>query len=239
MVADPADARGIRFLKARQNTVRALAPEPIFLRIVTYLGDERELVRGSRTLRSGDEAAAFNVASAQTWPAVRSVLDDDPIILTVRPWVRGSTWRRVADRAVPSEPEVAVLRGPLPLGPVLLLQKPHMPRSEAAIRISSVLLLLVLLGGGWSAAASNGRGSAMEVTGLAPAYGLCLVVLLGIGVALLGGDPGGPTGLVAVTVGGALGWIQTWRRWRSRGSREGSYERSASAPSTRSTSPGV
>ena len=46
IVSDPASDGGIRFLKARQNTVRALAPESTFLRIVTYLGDERALLAG-------------------------------------------------------------------------------------------------------------------------------------------------------------------------------------------------
>jgi hypothetical protein len=239
IVSDPAGDGGIRFLKARQNTVRALAPDAIFLRIETYLGDERALLEGSPTRRSGSDAATFNAASARVWPAVRSVLDDDPIIVAVRQWVRAPTWRRVADRVVPGAPDVAVVRGPVPHGYVPLPEKPEVSRSQAAIRISSVLLLLGLLGGGWSAAASRNRGSIIDATGLAPALGLCLVVLVGIAVALLGGDPGGPAGLVAVALVGVAGWIHAWRRTHEGGPDMPPYERSASAPSTRSTSPGV
>jgi hypothetical protein len=212
MVADPANDGGIRFLKARLNTVRALAPEAIFLRIVTYLGDERNLLRGLPTRRSGDDSTTFNAASAQTWPAVRSEIEADPIILVVRPWVRSSTWKRVADRAVPGDPDIAVLRGPVPSGVVRFPLKPDVSRSQAAVRISSALLLLGLLGGGWSARASTGRGSGLDAIALAPAFGLCLVVLIGIAVALLGGDPGGPAGLSTVALAGAIGWVDAWRR---------------------------
>jgi hypothetical protein len=216
MVADPRSDRGLRSLKALQNTVRALAPEPIFLQIVTYLGDERNLLQGVPTRRTGDGAAAFNAAATKTWLAVRSQLDDDPIILVVRSWVPGSTWQRVADRAAPGDPDIAVVRGPVPRGDVPFPQEPHVSRSEAAIRISSALLLLGLLGGGWSAAAPTGRWSTVDATGLAPAFGLCLVVLVGIGIALLGGEPGGVTGLAAVGVAGAVGWVAAWRKGNAR-----------------------
>lgn len=239
IVSDPASDGGIRFLKARQNTVRAIAPEAIFLRIVTYLGDERALLEGLPTRRSGSDAATFNAASARTWPAVRSVLDDDPIVLAVRHWVRAPTWRRIADRVVPAAPDVAVIRGPMPQGDVSLPQKLAVSRSQAAIRISAALLLLGLLGGGWSAATWPRRGSVLDVTGLAPAFGLCLVVLVGVATAILGGDPGGPGGLGAAALAGSAGWILTWRRTRSPGSEVLPYESSASASSTRSTSPGV
>ncbi len=239
IVSDPVGDGGIRFLKARQNTVRALAPEAIFLRIVTYLGDERALLEGLPTRRSGSDAATFNAASDRTWPAVRSVLDDDPIVLAARPWVRAPTWVRIADRVVPGAPDVAVIRGPMPKGDVPLPQKLAVSRSQAAIRISAALLLLGLLGGGWSAATWTRRGSVVDVTGLAPAFGLCLVVLVGVATAILGGDPGGPAGLGAVALAGSAGWIIAWRRMRATGSEMLPYESSASASSTRSTSPGV
>jgi hypothetical protein len=239
IVSDPASDGGIRFLKARQNTVRAFAPEAIFLRIVTYLGDERALLEGMPTRRSGSDTATFNAASARTWPAVRSVLDDDPIVLAIRQWVRAPTWRRVADRVVPDAPDVAVIRGPMPRGDVPLPQKLAVSRSQAAIRISAALLLFGLLGGGWSAAAWPGRGSVVDVTGLAPAFGLCVVVLVGVAAALVGGDPGGPAGLGAVALAGSVGWILAWRRTRAPRSEMLPYESSASASSTRSTSPGV
>lgn len=239
IVSDPASDGGIRFLKARQNSVRAIAPEAIFLRIVTYLGDERALLEGLPTRRSGSDAATFNAASARTWPAVRSVLDDDPIVLAVRHWVRAPTWRRIADRVVPGAPDVAVIRGPMPQGDVPLPQKLAVSRSEAAIRISAALLLLGFLGGGWSAATWPRRGSVLDVTGLAPVFGLCLVVLVGVATVILGGDPGGPAGLGAVALAGSAGWILAWRRTRAPGSEMLPYESSASASSTRSTSPGV
>ena len=107
------------------------------------------------------------------------------------------------------------------------------------MRISAARLLLGLLGGGWSGATWPRRGSVIEVAGLAPAFGLYLVVLVGTAIALLGATPEGPPDLGAVALAGSTGWILAWRRTRSPRPEMLPYESSASASSTRSTSSGV
>jgi hypothetical protein len=209
LVMDPADGRELLAWKARLNAVRALAPDPIFLDVVLYVGDERSLLAGRATVRSGD--ARFEAIVARTWPSVRAVLDDDPVVLVVRPWVSPDAWRRVADEASVVGEDVAVVRGPVPAGGVGSLAEPRLPVLDAAIRVVLLLVVLSVVGAGWSALAI-GRGDRADVAGLAPAAGLAVVTLVGVAVAVARADPGGAPGVIAVGIAGAIGWLLAWRR---------------------------
>jgi hypothetical protein len=49
---------------------------------------------------------------------------------------------------------------------------------------------------------------------LAPAFGLTVVVLVGLAVALSGSDPGGAAGLATLAAVTAVGWGAAWRAGR-------------------------
>jgi hypothetical protein len=209
LVMDPAEGRELLAWKARVNAVRALAPDPILLEVVLYVGDERSLLDGRPTVHPRDER--FEAISARTWPSVRTVLDEDPIVLVVRPWVAPDAWERTTDEAPVTGDDVAVLRGPVPSGDVAPVVAPRLPILEAGVRISMLVVLLGLIGGGWSAAAAAAGGIPADAAGLGPAAGLAVVTLAGSVVALVGGDPGGEPGLIAVGVAGIGGWLVMWR----------------------------
>jgi hypothetical protein len=211
MVMDPRGPAGIRFWKVRQNTVRSLAPDDVFLDVVTYLGDERLLLRGVPTRRTGVGARLFNLASERTWPDVRDRLREDPIVLVIRPWVRVSTWERVAPSAAPL---VAVVRGPLLEGDLPIVTATELSRGAAAWRIGLLVLAFGIAGGGWTVLALRGRGSVVDTVCLAPAFGLTVVVLVGLAVALSGSDPGGAAGLATLAAVTAVGWGAAWRAGR-------------------------
>lgn len=204
IVIDPPGAAGIRFWKARQNTVRSLAPDDVFLDVVTYLGDERLLLRGAPTRRTGDRL--FDLASDRTWPSVRDRLAEDPIVLVVRPWVTDTVWERVTRSAALASPLVAVVRGPLPERALATITATELTRGAAAWRIGLLVLVLGVAGGGWSLLALRRRGSVVDVFGIAPALGVAVVVLVGLPVTLVGGDPGGAWGLGIVAGVTAVGW---------------------------------
>lgn len=204
IVIDPPGAAGIRFWKARQNTVRSLAPDDVFLDVVTYLGDERLLLRGAPTRRTGDRL--FDLASDRTWPSVRDRLAEDPIVLVVRPWVTDTVWERVTRSAALASPLVAVVRGPLPERALPTITATELTRGAAAWRIGLLVLVLGVAGGGWSLLALRRRGSVVDVFGIAPALGVAVVVLVGLPVTLVGGDPGGAWGLGIVAGVTAVGW---------------------------------
>ncbi|HEX5938033.1 MAG TPA: hypothetical protein VFZ75_10145 [Actinomycetota bacterium] len=212
VITDPAGPKGVGFHKQRENGIRARAPDALLLRTVLYLGDERNLLRGARTHRSGPGADAFNEVSAATWPAVRAQLDAEPIVLAVRQWVRGATWRRMSHLSTSAVPDLAILRGPPPPGDHAIASAPMLEVGSALLRILSVVFVLGLLGGGWVTALSARARPLVDLIGLAPAVGIAVVVPVGLATALFGGDPGGPVGLALVGLAAAIGWIGAGRR---------------------------
>jgi len=210
IVANP-PSDGAKRWKKRQNFVRSLAPDDVFLSIAMYLGDERKLLRGVQTYRRGPGSELFNVASDRTWPAVRKMLDDDPIIVVVRSWVQRTVWKRVVALAPEEVPTIAVLQGPVPDGEVIPMEEIRLPLVEAAVRVVLLVLILGIIGGGWSAFILRGRGSPADMAALAPTFGLALVLIIAMGVALLGANPGDPVSLGAVGITGAIGWIRSVR----------------------------
>lgn len=206
LVVNPNPGARLRW-KGRLNEVRSLAPDAVFLRTFLYLGDERRLLQGLPTVRHGAGAGLFNLASRRTWAEVRPTLAEDPIIVVPRRWVKDRVWDRVAGHRLPSTHGVAVVRGPVP--PTLTpIGEPQLPAVEAMLRILGVILMFGLLGSGWSAAVLGARPTASDRIALAPAFGICVVVVTSVTVAIAGMDPAGPVSLAAVALAGAAGWIR-------------------------------
>jgi len=209
VVMNPGDGRELLRWKARLNAVRALAPDPSFLDVALYVGDERALLEGRPTTRPGE--ARFQAISARTWPSVRDILDERPIVLVVRTWVTPEAWERIAGASTLAGDGLAIVRGPVPSGEVRPVEAVRLPLAEAAARIAIVVVVMGLIGGGWALATARGSVAPAEAIGLAPAAGLAAVTFTGILVVLVGGDPGGPLGLIGVGAVGVAGWIVAWR----------------------------
>jgi hypothetical protein len=209
VVMDPAEGAELLTWKARLNAVRALAPDPGFLDVALYVGDERTLLQGRPTTRPAD--ARFQAISARTWPSVREILDEEPVVLVVRTWVTPEAWRRIVGSSPRVGPDLAVVRGPVPSGEIRPVRAGRLPLAEAAARVAVVLAVLGLIGGGWASATTGGSVAHAEAIGLAPAAGLAAVTLAGILAVLAGWDPGGSPGLILVGAVGIAGWIVAWR----------------------------
>jgi hypothetical protein len=212
LVLEPSGDRGLLAWKARQQAVRAVAPDDVFLEIVVYVGDERELLAGRATHREGTGAATFELVSSRTWERVRPVLARDPVVLAARPWVEPSAWARLAAAFPVVGPDLAVLRGPVPSTVPAPVPAPSLPAGEAALRVVAVLLLLAGAGSGWSAALAG--GALEDRLALAPVFGAAAIALAGLAVAIAGADPGGPWGWAAVGVAAPAGWLA--RAWTVR-----------------------
>jgi hypothetical protein len=212
LVANPPPEAALRW-KGRLNAVRSLAPDQAYLRTVVYLGNERRLLRGLPTYRHGPGSDLFNLASERTWSDVRSVLDDDPLVLVVRRWVPLPAWDRVSASARDTMPGIAVLRGPTPSA-MTPVDGISLPPPDAAIRVVAVIVLLGLLGAGWSTWVLRGAPVPDRVA-LAPAFGLALVILMSMTLSIAGSNPAGPLGVVATIVVAGAGWVATLPRWRA------------------------
>ena len=213
---DPARKLDALSWRGRQNQIRALAPassiDEIFL-LVGRLGADGLPERGTAPGRGGRRA--FEYAVERSWSAGGAALRDDPIIVVPQAYVRAEMWNQVAsDPSRVVLPGLAVLRGPLE-SPAELVPMARLRVGAAVGRIIVALLALALLGAGYGVSiARNRRGNWLDGMALAPSVGSILVVLAGVAVAAVGGDPGGPLGLVAVGVGSGVGYGLAWRRWR-------------------------
>jgi hypothetical protein len=205
IVIDPSTPRGVRDWKRRRNAVRALAPGSVIPDVVVYLGNEQHIRRGQPTLRRGSPyAELFDLVSLRTWPSVQRTLDERPVIVAARHWVRRSTWDHIVRNGASTSEGLAVLEGPVPaIGHGATPGYP-LTAGAAAARIVAILTLLAIAGGGWTRLV--GANPALRA-GLGPAFGLGAVVVTTFVVAFAGGDPGGPVGIAAAAAAALLGWF--------------------------------
>ena len=112
-----------------------------------------------------------------------------------------------ADLTRLATPDLAVLRGPVPSG-LDVLREPTVSPVLAWIGVVLTICALSAIGSGFAAIAVRSRaGHALDAAALAPAFGAVAVTLVGVSVALAGGDPTGPVGWAlagAVGAGGIL-----------------------------------
>ena len=203
--------------RGRQNQIRALAPAPsideIFV-LVGRLGADGLPEQGVAPGRVGRRA--FEYAVDRSWSAGGAALQDDSIIVVPQAFVRPELWSQVtSDPSSVVMPGLAVLRGPLE-SPEELVPTARLPVGAAAVgKIIVALLALALLGAGYAVSVARNRGGTwLDGIALAPSVGSILVILTGVAVAAVGGDPGGLLGLLAVGLASGVGYLLAWRRWR-------------------------
>jgi hypothetical protein len=217
VVTDPELPHGIQFVKIRRSRIASLAPDSMFLHVAIYLGDERNLFEGRPTIRpmTAPDAVLFNRASRRSWPHVRSLLDDDPIVVVARPWSLGEPWDRAMSTARWTGNDLAVLRGPAPSASIEPVAPVELTRGAAALRIALVLLVLAAVGGGWSSAFPSECVTAFEAIATAPALGLGIIIVVALGGSILGVPPGDPLAIALVASAALAGWFAFLRRRRT------------------------
>ena len=205
--------------------VRAGLPSDQVPRAYVYVGDPRNLLAGTPTLRPGNDL--FNARSEFHWRAIEPLLDRDPIVLSLR-------------SMDPTQPEtsgtvlahgVTLIRGPQPGSPIPPGDLPSPSTPGLILWAVSALLFLGAVGLGWSAAWVPGGW--LERVALAPAFGIAVLVLGGLVAARVGADGPGPRPALAVVLA-AAGWAPAaWRAIQRRGAkRRGVYSRLRSSQSS-------
>jgi hypothetical protein len=207
-VVDPGRWRPNPGVRPQFDVIRAGVPVSQFARSQVYLGTESNLLAGRPTLRPGD--ADFNEVSRARWPAVRGLLDDNPVVLSldglVRPAGRDAGGSAIA-------PGVRVVQGPRLRTMPAPSPSPEIWAVGAAA--ARVLLVLALVGSGWAAGLLDG-GWVVRAS-MAPALGAAVLVVCGVVAGRLG--LGGPSARPSMVVAAAaLGWgvALTIRRQRHR-----------------------
>lgn len=174
---------------AALRRLRAVVPGNLIARTVVYLGDPDQLRRGRPTLRP--ELDGYDAVSLDAWRAVAPLLNQQPLILVLKPFATGfdeiaralPQWR-AAPWLLASDPGLQVpATPPQTAAPAL---------GSLAANAASTLALLVVVGLGWSLAL-GGRELLSALT-LAPALGLAVLVTTGLAAGAVGANLGGSDG---------------------------------------------
>jgi hypothetical protein len=186
------------------HVLRAGLPGATVPRTLVYLGEPERFLAGEPTLRA--EPRDFDRASLRHWPSVRAVLDQNPIALMT------PAFNRNFETAVREHPEwrvsqnLAVVQGPRPPGPIPSPAKPPAPMTpvELALLTAALLGVLGVVGGGWSAALVPAGW--LERLAVAPAFGIAMLVLVGVVVGRLGATMDAGTAAFVAASSAAAGW---------------------------------
>jgi hypothetical protein len=231
VVVEPVRELAALSWRGRQNQIRGFAPRESIDRIFVLIGRLGDDLEPEPTAGpEGERDPAISYAVEQSWSVGGAAIREGAVVVALEPYVRDQVWRRLAaDRDRIVMPGVAVVRGPRTAA-TELVPRAELPGGQAAWQVLAGLLVLVIVGGGFGAAAVLEReGSVLDALGLAPAFGAVLAVLVGVGVAIIGGDPAGIGAVLLVGSGAAAGYLLAWRRMRRL--RDGTRAAPADGPS--------
>jgi hypothetical protein len=212
MVFEPKAAEGARHWRVRLNIARSFLDGRRAAQLFIYVGDPKRLLSGRPSVFPGTAdplEEALNRISARTWPDVKDAMDDDADVLIPRGYVQPRSWKHLlangAERS--GVVDLAVVGGaPLPPTPIPSYASSSLVDGWMAAVISVILFGLIGSGVG-VIVSSHDADPPSDALVMAPAFGVVVMVLVGTGVALAGGAPGGPSS-VAASVGVGVGcWL--------------------------------
>lgn len=157
----------------------------------------------------------------RSWASVRSLMEDDPVVLALASMVDGFPSKLADLTEAPVADGVAVLRGPAPVAFESTGLDPPRPGPLSLVALTALALIVVIgIGLGWSDAIAP--GSLGERIAIAPALGtavLAFVALLCDRIGIRIED----AGIAIVLAAGALGWLpalamrlrarEDWKPW--------------------------
>lgn len=210
MVFEPQLAEGARHWKVRMNVARSFLDGRRAAGLFIYVGDPKRLLARQPSVYPGTAdplEQALNRISARTWPDVMDAIDRDADIVIPRRYVRPRSWKfLLANGAERSGPDLAVIGG-TPMVPITVPSFASIPMADGWMAAVISVFLLGLIGGVGILVSGNGGGSPGDAVIRAPAFGVVVMVLVGTGIALAGGDPGAPAPLAAIVIVGVGSWL--------------------------------
>ena len=217
VAVDQPGASGAYTPKLRQNVIRSAMPAEAITRTYVFVGRPEDLLAGRPTLLPAGPRwhQAYNAASRLAWSQAQPALRAGAVALVLQRYNPAGYARSIA-----SDPSRWVAAGVYALrGPVDRVAPPAragpFPVASAVLWGLCMFGLLVLAGWGFaSALLPPGRASALDVVCLSPAVGAGAAVLAAFAIAVAGGDPAGPLGIVALAGIAVAGLIVRGRRRR-------------------------
>ena len=181
---------------ASDRVIRAELPGELIGRVRTFVGAGSDLLAG----RPPSFGQDFDVQ--RSWDGVKDLVHEDYVAI----WL--SSLNRFADAPAGARaiaPGVKVVRGPDPTVAHHLSVSGAPPVGELGRAVVSALAILLIVGLGWSAALVD--ASWLARLGLAPAFGVAVLVLGGVIGARLGWSVAGTSGSVMFAMLATMGWL--------------------------------
>ena len=181
---------------ASDRVIRAELPGELIGRVRTFVGAGSDLLAG----RPPSFGQNFDVQ--RSWDGVKDLLHEDYVAI----WL--SSLNRFADAPAGARaiaPGVKVVRGPDPTVAHHLSVSGAPSEGELARAALAALAILLIVGLGWSAALIDANWLAR--LGLAPAFGVAVLVLGGVIGARLGWSVAGTSGSVLFAMLATTGWF--------------------------------
>ena len=182
------------------RAARSSVPADMITDVWIFLGRPKDLSEGvpvSDPARPGlsERARAW---SSVAWPASANVFERDPIVIQVTPP------GKQAEGATELASGVAIIRGP-DISPSFEPAPPHgFGWLELSVGTVVALVALALVGSGWVRALLD--VSRPAAIGLAPAFGVAVLIVAGTIVGRAGWPLGSPGGVVVLLVTTGAGW---------------------------------
>lgn len=182
------------------RVARASVPSDMIADVWIFLGRPGDVSEGVPVSDPGRPGLSerSRAWSSLAWPDAHDVLERDPIVLQITP--PGTP----ADGATELTPGVAIVRGP-DASPSF---RPAAPQGsgwlDLLVRTSLATIVLALVGGGWSRALLDVSRPAS--LGLAPVFGVAVLIVAGTIVGRAGWPLGAPGGVVVLLLTTGAGW---------------------------------
>jgi hypothetical protein len=202
----PRDGRPVVFVtigppRLVDRAVRSGVPSDMIAETWVFVGHPDDLAAGG-PVSDPARPRLSEMARAwwdQAWTRPSSVLGKDPIVIQIGPAGR---------RAVGTTelgPGVAIVRGPAPPASFGSAHPVGFGWIQVLIATALALIVLAAAGGGWAALLLD--ASMLATVGLAPAFGVAALVLVGTGAGRFDLPLGGWAGISVLLATAGAGWI--------------------------------
>lgn len=211
----PPTEQGARTWRGKQSQVRAYVPTSDIAStfvVVGVLGGADGTTPEPMVDTEHPEDRGIASAGEQSWIGGGPALRNGAMIVVPRVFNDRLVWKSLSgDPARFVAPGLAVLRGPETV-PRVSVDPVAVPNGEFVARALACLLVLAAIGGGYAVVSARALDATLlDAVAVAPAVGVVLVVLTGLVVGLLDGDPRGPVGIVSVAGVAVIGYVSAWR----------------------------
>jgi len=212
----PQPSANVSFMR---DHVYAMMPVARDRHVYVYMGSPENYLARHPTALAGN--VRYTNASRRYFRLIGGTYGQDPVALIGFGFnvAHYEQWAAAHPESVIPGQQLAVVRGPAPLGALSIPPTAIGPQSmlKLVLIAVAVLGLLGLVGLGWARVLIGGWLDSVELAAVAPAFGIAFLVIAGVAVDRVGVRLEGLPGAMVLVGTGVIGWALVFvRRHRAR-----------------------